>query len=122
MSRVASTGRIALSTLVALLSVATLAGFLDQLNWVFEPAAFFRLQYAAVLGSPALPHSLSGRLRLAAIAVAIDGVNIAAIAPWHGADNPAAPPGAPAVRIVAFNPPGTAGRSAVTRSAHAVSR
>jgi endonuclease/exonuclease/phosphatase (EEP) superfamily protein YafD len=107
MSRVASTGRIALTTLVALLSVATLAGFLDQLNWVFEPAAFFRLQYAAVLGLAGIAALAFRRLRLAAIAVAIAGVNIAAIAPWHGADNPAAPPGAPAVRIVAFNVDGS---------------
>jgi endonuclease/exonuclease/phosphatase (EEP) superfamily protein YafD len=107
MSPVASTGRIALTTLVALLSVATLAGFLDQLSWIFEPAAFFRLQYAAVLGLAGIAALAFRRLRLAAIAVVIAGINIAAIAPWHGVDNPGAPPGAPAVRIVAFNVDGS---------------
>lgn len=49
MWRAASTGRTIAAALIGLVTVATLAGFLDQLSWVFEPASFFRLQYAGVL-------------------------------------------------------------------------
>lgn len=103
MSQISSAGRLAVTVVVALVSVATLAGFLDQLSWVFEPASFFRLQYAALLGLAGVGALAFRRVRLAAIAVAVAGINIAAIAPWHGADNPIPPPGTPTVRIVAFN-------------------
>ena len=97
------TGRRAVTVLVALLTVATVAGFLDQLSWIFEPASFFRLQYACVLGLAAIGALALRQFRVTATAVAVAAVNIAAIAPWHGADNPTPPPGAPIVRIVAFN-------------------
>jgi endonuclease/exonuclease/phosphatase (EEP) superfamily protein YafD len=103
MRQIASAGRLGVTVVVALVSIATVAGFLDQLSWVFEPASFFRLQYASLLGLAAIGALAFRRLRLAAIAVALAGINIAAIAPWHGADNPIPPPGAPRVRIVAFN-------------------
>jgi endonuclease/exonuclease/phosphatase (EEP) superfamily protein YafD len=91
------------TVVVALVAVATLAGFLDQLSWVFEPASFFRLQYAALLVLAGIGSLALRRFRLAGIAIAVAGINIAAIAPWHGSDNPIAPPGAPTVRVVAFN-------------------
>src|SRR5581483_4745672 len=103
MSRAASTGRIATATLIGLLTVATLAGFLDQLSWVFEPASFFRLQYAGVLAIAAVAALALRRFRLAGLAAVMAGINIAAIAPWHSAENPVASPGAPVVRVVAFN-------------------
>jgi endonuclease/exonuclease/phosphatase (EEP) superfamily protein YafD len=102
-SQIASAGRLGVTVVVALVSVATFAGFLDQLSWVFEPASFFRLQYAALLVLAGIGSLAFRRLRLAGIAVVVAGINIAAIAPWHGSDNPTAPPGAPTVRIVAFN-------------------
>jgi endonuclease/exonuclease/phosphatase (EEP) superfamily protein YafD len=103
MSRAASTGRKITATLIGLLTAATLAGFLDQLSWIFEPASFFRLQYAGVLAIAAIAALALQRLRLAGLAAVMAGINIAAIAPWHGADNPVAPPGSPVVRVVAFN-------------------
>jgi endonuclease/exonuclease/phosphatase (EEP) superfamily protein YafD len=91
------------AALIGLLTVATLAGFLDQLSWVFEPASFFRLQYAGVLAIAGIAALALGRFRLAGLAAVMAGINVAAIAPWHGAGNPVAPPGAPVVRVVAFN-------------------
>jgi endonuclease/exonuclease/phosphatase (EEP) superfamily protein YafD len=103
MSRAASTGRMTTAALIGLLTVATLAGFLDQLSWVFEPASFFRLQYAGVLAIAGIAALAFRRFRLGGLAAVMAGINIAAIAPWHGAGNQVAPSGAPVVRVVAFN-------------------
>jgi TctA family transporter len=81
MRRAVATARMITAALIALLTVATLAGFLDQLSWVFEPASFFRLQYAGVLAIAAIAGLALGRLRLAGIAAVMASINIAAIAP-----------------------------------------
>lgn len=62
--------KLAVVVLVAGFGVATLAGFLDRLFWLFELATFFRLQYAVVLGALALA-ALALRLFPAAVAAAI---------------------------------------------------
>jgi len=102
-SRAAPAARRAATGLVALLAVPTLAGFLDRLSWLFEPASFFRLQYAVLLGAAGVAALALRRAGLAAVAVALAAVDLAAIAQWHAPRNPVAPPGAPTVRIVAFN-------------------
>lgn len=105
--RTAAAARMTLAALVVLMTLATLSGFLDRLSWVFEPAGFFRLQYAVLLGAATLGALLSRQLRLAAVAALVAAMNLAAIAPWHGGDNPRAPAGAPTVRIIAFNVDGS---------------
>jgi endonuclease/exonuclease/phosphatase (EEP) superfamily protein YafD len=89
--------------LVGLLGVATAAGFLDRVSWVFEPATIFRLQYAAVLVASALLALALRHPYLAAVAVALAGINVAAIAPWQRPPRGTAAPGDPTLRIVAFN-------------------
>lgn len=89
--------------LIGLLTLASLAGFLDQLSWIFEPASFFRLQYAGALGLAAAGALLLRDFRFAGIAAVVAGLNLAVIAPWHGSGNPPASATAPTVRIVSFN-------------------
>jgi endonuclease/exonuclease/phosphatase (EEP) superfamily protein YafD len=107
MKRFAAAARLTLATVVVLVTLATLTGFLDRLSWLFEPAGFFRLQYAVLLAVAALGTVLSRQPRLAGVAALAAAVNLAAVAPWHGSDNPPAPAGAPTVRIVAFNVDGS---------------
>jgi endonuclease/exonuclease/phosphatase (EEP) superfamily protein YafD len=107
MQRLAGPAYVALQSVVALLTVATVAGFLDRFTWIFEPASFFRLQYAVVLALAGAGAAVVRRYQLASVAALVAALNLAAVAPWHGADNPAAPPGAPTVRIVAFNVDGS---------------
>ena len=89
--------------LVALLAVATAAGFLDRLSWVFEPATVYRLEYTALLVAAGLLALALRRPYLAVAAVALAGVNIAAIDPWQDTPRAAALPGDPTLRVVAFN-------------------
>jgi endonuclease/exonuclease/phosphatase (EEP) superfamily protein YafD len=91
------------TVLVGLLAVVTAAGFLDRLSWVFEPATFFRLQYAALLAAAGLLALAVRQPYLAAAAVALGGVNIAAIAPWHHLPRAVASSADPTLRIVVFN-------------------
>jgi endonuclease/exonuclease/phosphatase (EEP) superfamily protein YafD len=91
------------TVLVGLLAVITAAGFLDRLSWVFEPATVFRLQYAALLAAAGLLALALRQPYLAAAAVALGGVNIAAIAPWQHPPRAAASSADPTLRIVAFN-------------------
>jgi endonuclease/exonuclease/phosphatase (EEP) superfamily protein YafD len=91
------------TVLVGLLAVVTAAGFLDRLSWVFEPATVFRLQYAALLAAAGLLALALRQPYLAAAAIALGGVNIAAIAPWQHPPRAAASSADPTLRIVAFN-------------------
>jgi endonuclease/exonuclease/phosphatase (EEP) superfamily protein YafD len=91
------------TVLVGLLAVVTAAGFLDRVSWVFEPATVFRLQYVVLLLVAAL-FALALRQRyLVVAAVALAGINIAAIAPWQDGARSAASSADPTLRIVAFN-------------------
>jgi endonuclease/exonuclease/phosphatase (EEP) superfamily protein YafD len=91
------------TALVGLLALATAAGFLDRVSWVFEPATVFRLQYAALL-VPAGLLALALRQRyLVLAAVALAAVNIAALAPWQHGPRARASSADPTLRIVAFN-------------------
>jgi len=101
--RLGDSVRRGVAVLVAVLAVATAAGFLDRLSWVFEPATVFRLQYAALLVAGGLLALALRRPQLAVAAVVLAGVNIAAIAPWQDAPRAAASPGDPTLRVVAFN-------------------
>ncbi|HKI92718.1 MAG TPA: hypothetical protein VJ986_10505, partial [Gaiellaceae bacterium] len=86
----------------ALVATATLAGFLDQASWLFEPASFFRLQYAVLLATVGLGALALRRPWLAGAAAVLVGVNVAVIAPWSRSPLVAAP-GEPTIRVVAFN-------------------
>jgi endonuclease/exonuclease/phosphatase (EEP) superfamily protein YafD len=100
---VARHARRGLVVVTAVLAVATAAGFLDRVSWVFESATLFRFQYAVVLlVTGALALALR-RPRLALASVALAAVNIAVIAPWQDASVAAASSGDRALRIVAFN-------------------
>lgn len=88
---------------VGLLAVATLAGFLDRLTWLFELPSFFRLQYAVVLALTAAAALALRRFRLAAAAAVLAGINVAAIAPRAETPATSAPPGAPKIRVVSYN-------------------
>jgi endonuclease/exonuclease/phosphatase (EEP) superfamily protein YafD len=91
------------TVLVGLLAVATAAGFLDLVSWVFEPATVFRLQYVVLLLAAALLALALQQWYLVVAAVALSGVNIAAIAPWQDGPRSAASSADPTLRIVAFN-------------------
>jgi endonuclease/exonuclease/phosphatase (EEP) superfamily protein YafD len=103
MDLVARGTRRGLVVVTAVLAVATAAGFLDRVSWVFESATLFRLQYAAVLvvaGAVALGLR---RPRLALAALVLAAVNIAVIAPWQRGSLAGASSGDRPLRIVAFN-------------------
>jgi endonuclease/exonuclease/phosphatase (EEP) superfamily protein YafD len=87
---------------VGLLAVATAAGFLDRVSWVFEVATVFRLQYAALLVAAGLLALALRQPSLVLAAVGLAAVNIAAVAPWQDAPRAAASAD-PTLRIVAFN-------------------
>jgi endonuclease/exonuclease/phosphatase (EEP) superfamily protein YafD len=89
--------------LLGLLAVATAAGFLDRVSWVFEPAGIFRLQYAALLLAAGLLALALRRPYLVVAAIVLAAVNIAATAPWQHAPDAAASSADPTLRIVAFN-------------------
>jgi endonuclease/exonuclease/phosphatase (EEP) superfamily protein YafD len=89
--------------LVGLLAVVTAAGFLDRVSWVFEPATVFRLQYVVLLLAAALLALVLRQRYLVVAAVALAGINIAAIAPWQHGSRSAASSADPTLRIVAFN-------------------
>ena len=89
--------------LVALLAIGTVAGFLDRLSWIFEPADVFRVQYAAAAALVALLALVGRSIRVAVAAAVTAALNLAVVAPWHGIGNPPVPAGSPTVRIVAFN-------------------
>lgn len=91
------------TVLVGLLAVATAAGFLDRVSWVFEAATVFRLQYVAVLVAAALLALALRQPYLVVAAVALAGVNIAAIAPWQHGPRSTASSAGPTLRIVSFN-------------------
>jgi endonuclease/exonuclease/phosphatase (EEP) superfamily protein YafD len=95
--------RLGVTVLVGLLAVATVAGFLDRVSWVFEPATVFRLQYAALLAAAGLLALALRQPYLVAAAIVLAGVNIAAVAPWQHAPPAAASSAGPTLRIVAFN-------------------
>jgi endonuclease/exonuclease/phosphatase (EEP) superfamily protein YafD len=95
--------RLGVTILVGLLAVATAAGFLDRVSWVFEPATVFRLQYAALLAAAGLLALVLRQPYLVVAAVALAAVNIAAVAPWQHAPRAAASSADPTLRIVAFN-------------------
>lgn len=95
--------RRAVEIIVAVLAVATVAGFLDRTSWVFEPATLFRLQYAVVLVALAPIALAITRWRVAAAALVLAGINVAAIAPWQGAPRSAALVVGQTLRIVSFN-------------------
>jgi endonuclease/exonuclease/phosphatase (EEP) superfamily protein YafD len=95
--------RLGVTVLVGLLAVATAAGFLDRLSWVFEPATVFRLQYAALLAAAGVLALALWQPYLVVAAVALAAVNIAAVAPWQHAPRAAASSTGPTLRVVAFN-------------------
>jgi endonuclease/exonuclease/phosphatase (EEP) superfamily protein YafD len=66
-----------LTGVIAVVGLATLAGLLDRLWWVFETADVFRLQYLVVLVAAGLVGLIVGRRRLAAVAAAFAAVNVA---------------------------------------------
>jgi endonuclease/exonuclease/phosphatase (EEP) superfamily protein YafD len=70
---------------------------------VFEPATVFRLQYVVLLLAAALLALALRQWYLVVAAVALSGVNIAAIAPWQDGPRSAASAADPTLRIVAFN-------------------
>jgi endonuclease/exonuclease/phosphatase (EEP) superfamily protein YafD len=76
-----SRGRRVLGTILAgvvgLLGVATLLGLADRVWWAFELADVFRLQYLVVLLAAAFLALVTGRLGIAAVAVALAAVNVA---------------------------------------------
>jgi endonuclease/exonuclease/phosphatase (EEP) superfamily protein YafD len=88
---------------VGFVAVVTAAGFLDRLSWVFEPATVFRLQYVVLLLAAALLALALRQRYLVVAAIALAGVNIAAIAPWQDGPRSAASSADPTLRIVAFN-------------------
>jgi endonuclease/exonuclease/phosphatase (EEP) superfamily protein YafD len=92
-----------LTVLVAVLGVATVAGFLDRVSWVFESATLFRLQYALVLGVAGLLVLALRQPQLALAALGLAAVNIAAISPWQGGPLNDTRLGGPTLRIVSFN-------------------
>jgi endonuclease/exonuclease/phosphatase (EEP) superfamily protein YafD len=103
MDLVARQARRALAVLVAVLAIATAAGFLDRVSWVFESATLFRLQYAAVLIVSGVLALLLRRPRLALAGLVLAAVNVAVIAPWQDASLATASTGEPTLRIVSFN-------------------
>jgi len=103
MNLVARYTRRGLVVLMAVIAVATAAGFLDRVSWVFETATLFRFQYAVVLlvlGALALALR---RPRLAVAGFVLAAVNIAVIAPWQGTPLATASRGGRTLRIVSFN-------------------
>jgi endonuclease/exonuclease/phosphatase (EEP) superfamily protein YafD len=95
--------RRALVVLTAVLAVATAAGFLDRVSWVFESATLFRLQYAAVLLVAGVLALALRRPWLALAGLVLAAVNIAVIAPWQDASLATASTGSPSLRIVSLN-------------------
>ena len=95
--------RLGITVLVGLLAVATAAGFLDRVSWVFEPATVFRLQYAALLAAAGVLALALWQPYLVVAAVSLAAVNIAAVAPWQHAPRAAASTTGPTLRVVAFN-------------------
>lgn len=92
----------ALAGLIGLGGAATLVAFLDRISWVFEPLAFFRLQYAVLLAAASALALALRRFRLAALALALLAANLAVIAPLRG--SPVVPPAGPdRVRLLVFN-------------------
>jgi endonuclease/exonuclease/phosphatase (EEP) superfamily protein YafD len=91
------------TVLVGLLAVATAAGFLDRVSWVFEPATVFRVLYAALLVAAALLALALRQWNLVLAAVVLAVANIAAIAPWQHGPRSAASSADPTLRIVSFN-------------------
>jgi endonuclease/exonuclease/phosphatase (EEP) superfamily protein YafD len=91
------------TVLVGLLAVATAAGFLDRVSWVFEPATLFRLQYVGLLLAAALVALALRRRFLVVAAVVLAVVNIAVIGPWQHGPRAGTSSGDPTLRIVAFN-------------------
>jgi endonuclease/exonuclease/phosphatase (EEP) superfamily protein YafD len=92
-----------LVVLTAVLAVATAAGFLDRVSWVFETATLFRLQYVVVLLAVVLLALVVRRPGLAVAALVLVAINVAVIAPWRDASYATAPRGSHTVRIVSFN-------------------
>jgi endonuclease/exonuclease/phosphatase (EEP) superfamily protein YafD len=64
---------------VAVVGLATLAGLLDRVWWVFETADVFRLQYLVVLVAAGVGAFMLRRLRLAGVAAALATVNLAVL-------------------------------------------
>jgi endonuclease/exonuclease/phosphatase (EEP) superfamily protein YafD len=64
---------------VAVVGVATIAGLLDRVWWVFEPADVFRLQYLVVLVAAGMLALMLRRQRLAVVAAALAAVNFAVL-------------------------------------------
>ncbi len=81
---------VAIRTLIALVGVATLLGYLDRVSWFFELGTFFRLQYAIVLLVLAIGSVVTRDLVAATVAVALAAINIGTIAP-HWTPRAAAP-------------------------------
>jgi endonuclease/exonuclease/phosphatase (EEP) superfamily protein YafD len=100
---VVSSIRRCLDALVVVLAVGTAAGFLDRVNWVFEPATLFRLQYAVLLVVFGGLSLAVRQPRLAVAALVLAGVNIAAITPWANGPPKDAYRSGPTLRIVSFN-------------------
>ena len=74
-----------LLVLTAVLAVATVAGFLDRVSWVFETATLFRLQYAVVLVVIGVLALVLRRPWLAVAGLVLAAINVAVIAPWQNA-------------------------------------
>ena len=89
--------------LVGLLAIVTVAGFLDRISWVFEPATVFRRQYVVLLLVVALLALALRQWYLVVAAIALAVVNVVAIAPWQDGPRSAASSADPTLRIVAFN-------------------
>ena len=85
--------------IVALVGLLTLAGVLDRVWWIFEPADVFRLQYLVVLAAGALAALLLKRPALAACAAALAAVNVAVLA-MTGTPSIAATPNAATSRTL----------------------
>lgn len=95
--------RIPLRIVVALLAVATAAGYLDRLSWLFELETFFRVQYAALLVLAAGIALALRDLPVAAVAVVAAIANVATVSPHWTPRHPGRAIGDDGVRLLFAN-------------------
>lgn len=85
-----------------LIGVVSVGGFFGKWFWIFDLAASFRPQYAAVLLTAGLALLLRSWPRLGWLVLTLGLINLAYVAPlFWGKQN--IPPEAPALRVVSFN-------------------
>lgn len=88
--------------LIALTAYGTVAGFLGSLWWIFDLAAHFRVQLAALAGVATLGLVVLGRKNWAIIGAVTVLANLAVIVPLY-VRSPAAPITGDSLRIVTLN-------------------